>query len=130
MAFSASASGDLIVSGDGFAPFLYAIDPLVYHQYSFICDAVLDAVAFWVNGAEVAANIPGVSSTGSSGAIYFGNSAESITYSHWHEVTVAIIPEPAVVGVGLGLGALAGALARRRRTEKARGVWRDLFPLV
>jgi|GEM_PF-4359958 len=111
---TATTAGNLLIGGDGLAPFTYEVDPFSYHDYALVYEAASHTAAFWINGSPIA-TLGGFSHTSPTPVLaQFGNSAESITHTYWHQVTVAIIPEPAAVAFWGGLGALLSVFGMRR----------------
>ncbi len=117
---TATDNGTLLVSGDGIPAFSLETNALDYHHYSIAYEAASNTAALWIDGIEWATDIQGAQITFPAATITFGASGESITYSHWNDVTLAIIPEPTTLPLLLGLGALLFVGVLRWRTRQGR----------
>jgi hypothetical protein len=119
VAVDATEGNGIVVRGDGIDPFSFDGVPTAYHDYLLAYDAVSETAALWINGVQQVTGILGFQSTVPA-TIHFGATGESITYAHWHEFTLAIVPEPATLSLLAGIGVLvmAGAVRWRRRGRR------------
>lgn len=115
------SDGGIVVSGDDIQPFSFEGDALDYHDYALVYERTSEKAALWIDGIEWVTGISGFQTAFPGSAIYFGASGESITNSHWNDVTLAIVPESATLAFLAGLGALlvAGAVRWRHRFIRA-----------
>src|SRR5690606_39174961 len=84
-----------------------------YHEYSLIYDAVDEIAALWITGIGHVADIPS-GPVLPDGMVSFGAWSG---HTHWNEVTLTIVPEPAMVALLFGLGVMVfvGGVRWRRR---------------
>lgn len=115
VAISGVNDREIVPSGDDIDPFSIDLDALDYHEYELRYNPLLDRAALWVDGVEHKTDIFGREVQTSVPVIIFGATGESITHSHWNEVTFEIIPEPATVALLAGVGALLATSTLRRR---------------
>lgn len=92
-----------------------------YHEFSLMYDALDEMLTFWIDGIVRVSNVAG-SNTSLPPELRFGNVGPQ-SHTHWNEVSLAIVPEPATAALLSGLGALlvVGVFRRRQRKQCSEG---------
>lgn len=86
-----------------------------YHEYALVYDPIDATAILWIDGSIRGTNIGAVPSL-SPPIVIFGSGGR-FAHTHWNDVTLAIVPEPATVALIAGLGVLlvVGGMRWRKR---------------